>query len=32
LLAERPSLAVALRDRETLGSMPAGSLGREYLA
>jgi ubiquinone biosynthesis protein COQ4 len=31
LLVERPSLAARLADREWLLSMPAGSLGREYL-
>ena len=31
LLAERPSLAEALCDREALASMPAGSLGRHFL-
>jgi ubiquinone biosynthesis protein COQ4 len=31
LLAERPSLAVALRDRAALACMPDGSLGRAYL-
>lgn len=31
LLAERPSLAVALRDRAALAHLPQGSLGRAYL-
>jgi ubiquinone biosynthesis protein COQ4 len=31
LLAERPSLAAALSDRESLERMPAASLGRAYL-
>lgn len=32
LLAERPSLLAALSDRAALAALPAGSLGREYLA
>jgi ubiquinone biosynthesis protein COQ4 len=32
LLAERPSLVAALGDREALARLPAGSLGRAYLA
>jgi ubiquinone biosynthesis protein COQ4 len=32
LLAKRPSLRAALADRAWLSSLPAGSLGREYLA
>ena len=32
LLAERPSLVAALGDREALRRLPAGSLGRAYLA
>lgn len=32
LLAERPRLLDALRDREALAAMPDGSLGRAYLA
>jgi ubiquinone biosynthesis protein COQ4 len=31
LLAERPALLAALADREALGALPAGSLGRAYL-
>jgi ubiquinone biosynthesis protein COQ4 len=32
LLAEHPSLLAALSDRESLARLPAGSLGRAYLA
>jgi ubiquinone biosynthesis protein COQ4 len=32
LLARKPSLRAALADRKWLASLPAGSLGREYLA
>ena len=32
LLAERPELVAALADREALARLPAGSLGRAYLA
>lgn len=32
LLAERPSLPAALADRAALAALPAGSLGRAYLA
>src|SRR5688572_11493175 len=32
LLAERPSLLAALRDRDALLAMPEGSLGRAYAA
>ena len=32
LLAERPSLLAALRDREALARLPEASLGRAYLA
>jgi ubiquinone biosynthesis protein COQ4 len=31
LLAEKPSLLAALSDHDRLGSLPPGSLGREYL-